>query len=142
MQLWARDAEKIRLDGRTGLLALVLFATCATLLLHGFGRTAKGLNAHWLTGLMLLVGCAAFPAAVALREQRAAPLRRAFGWIALALVIRVGWRVAWAPTWGGPVTFPLGKLPDFFSDLICEAVAFFLVDEVAFAARSIRISRQ
>lgn len=130
VQLWARDAERVQRDGRTWAIAGGLALVCAALLFFGRGRVAAGLETRWQFAPLL--AAAIIPAAVGLREQRAVELRRALAVIALAIVFRVGWHAAWAPTWGGEVLFSLKKLPDFLTDLSYEFVALFLVDEVAF----------
>lgn len=130
VQLWARDAERARLDRRTWAIAGALALVGAALLFVGRGRVAAGLETRWQFAPLL--AAAIIPAALGLREQRAANLRRALAVIIIAIVVRVAWRVGWAPTWGGEVVFPLTKLPDFLTDLSYEFVALFLVDEVAF----------
>ena len=128
-QLWARDAERFRLDRRTLALAGILAVACAALLLLGrAGRVARG-SERLMVFWPLCV--AAIPAAFALRQQRAADLRRALAVIVFAVVIRVAWQVTSA-TYDGTLTFPPGKLPGFFTDFLCEFVGLFLVDEVAF----------
>ena len=128
-QLWARDAEQFRVDGQTLALAVGLLAMCVALLVLGRGRLAMSKDAPWA---LVLLAAAAIPAAFALRHQRAEKLRFALPIIAIAIVIRLGWRIAWAPTWDGSVMFPLAKLPDFFAEGLYEFVGLFLVDEVAF----------
>jgi hypothetical protein len=129
-QLWARDAETFQVDRRTWIIAILLAVACGAALLSERGRVATG------PGVLLkfspLLIAALLPAAFALRRQRAAELRRAFAVIAIAVVIRVAWRVGWAPTFEGATMFPLSKLPDFMADFLVEFVALFLVDEVAF----------
>jgi len=130
-QLWARDAPSFRLDRGTLVLAGILMIACAALLLLGrAGRVARGSERLIIVWPLC---AAAIPAAFALRQQRAADLRRALAVIAAAVIIRVAWVVvAWAPTWAGALTFPAAKLPGFFTDSLCEFVGLFLVDEVAF----------
>jgi membrane protease YdiL (CAAX protease family) len=107
-QLWAFDAEKFRLGGKTLALAAGLTAAC---------------------GLLLWLGRDHAVAALALRQQRAAAFRRALPWLAAALVLRVGWQAAWHD---GAVLFPAAKLLDFTTTWLGEFVALFLVDEVVF----------
>jgi hypothetical protein len=128
-QLWVRGAEKFHLDRRTLAVAGVLFLVCFVLLFSGRGRVAAP-NVRWQFSLLL--AAAALPAAFALRRQRASDLRRALPFIVAALLLRVAWRVGWTPIWDGNYAFPLAKLPDFLVDALCEFVALFLVDEVAF----------
>jgi hypothetical protein len=126
-QLWAFDAEKFRLGGKTLALAAGLTAACGVLLWLGRDHALAGLDQRW--GFFLLVAAAAIPAALALRQQRAAAFRRALPWLAAALVLRVGWQAAWHE---GAVIFPAAKLLDFTTTWLGEFVALFLVDEVVF----------
>jgi membrane protease YdiL (CAAX protease family) len=126
-QLWAFDAEKIRLDGKALALAGGLVAGCAALLWLGRGHSAAGLNQRLM--FFWLIVAAAIPAAVALREQRAAAFRRALPWLLPAVVLRVAWQAAWH---NGEVLFPPAKLLDFATTWVCEFVGLFLVDEVVF----------
>jgi hypothetical protein len=126
-QLWAFDAAKFWLDRKTLALAIGLTAACGALLWLGRDHAAAGLNRRW--GFFLLVAAAAIPAALALRQQRAAAFRRALPWLAVALALRVGWQAAWHE---GAVIFPAAKLLDFTTTWLGEFVALFLVDEVVF----------
>lgn len=128
-QLWVRDAPGITLDRRTLVIAAGLWIGCALLVYSGLGRIAA--PSVRLPFLALLT-VATVPAAFALRQQRAANLRRAALWIAIALVFRVTWRVTFAPAAGAAAMFGLERLPDFLADTLLEFVALFAVDEVAF----------
>ena len=128
-QLWVRDADKFRLDGRTWALAAGLFAASAALLIFSRGTLGASNQVSRFIGL-LAVG--AIPAAFALRNQRAEKLRAALPFILIAIVGRFVWRVGWAPTWAGEMAFPLAKLPDFFADALAEFIAAFVIEEVAF----------
>jgi hypothetical protein len=130
VQLWVRDADSFRLDRQTWLIAAGLLVIGALALFSGRGRVAHGTEVR--AQFFILFIAAALPAAVALRGQRSADLRRALVPMVAAIVIRVAWRIGWAPFWDGNYAFPLAKLPDFFADSVCEFVALFLVDEVAF----------
>lgn len=129
-QLWAQDADSFRLDRRTWVIAGGLFFVCAALFFARRGRVAATTDVQMQFAGLLLASI--LPAAFALRRQSAAALRRALGPLAIAVLFRVGWQVAWAPTWGGETVFPVSKLPDFLTDFCYEFVALFLVDEVAF----------
>ena len=129
-QLWARDADGFTIDRRSWAIVALLAAGCVVALLAERGRVATGPGVRLKFSLLLVA--ALVPAAFALRRQRAADLRRALVVIAVAVSIRVAWRVVWAPTFDGATTFQMAKLPDFLTDFLCEFVALFLVDEVAF----------
>lgn len=126
-QLWAFDAEEFRLDRKTLALAAALTAACGALLWLGRDHAAAGINQR--LGFFCLVAAAAIPAALALRQQRAAAFRRALPWLAAAFALRVGWQAAWHD---GVVIFPAAKLLDFTTTWLGEFVALFLVDEVVF----------
>lgn len=128
-QVWARDAAGFRVDGRTALLAAGLFVVVAVLVWQGWGRVCGKQD---IPSFLLLLLVAVLPGAFALRQQRAADLRRAAVVIVAAAVIRVAWRVAWAPTFDGAVIFPADRIPGFIADGLAEFIALFLVDEVAF----------
>ncbi len=127
-QLWARDASRFVLDGRTLTIAVALLVACTGFLAFGRGHLP---HKHW-QWVAAPLSVAAIPAAFALREQRLTNLSRAWLAIVIAIVIRVAWRVAWAPTWNGSVSFPPEKIPDFLADLVYEFVGLCLVDEVVF----------
>lgn len=126
-QLWAFDAEKFRLDGKTLAIAGALVAACGALLWFGRGHDAPALNPR--LKFFYLIVAAAIPAALALRAQRAAAFRRALPWLLAAAAVRVGWYAAWHD---GAVLVPAAKLFDFATTWVCEFVALFLVDEVVF----------
>ena len=126
-QLWAFDAEKLRLDGKTVAIAGGLAGACGALLWLGRGHQAVGLDQR--LSIFCLVAAASVPAALGLRHQRAAEFGRALPWLLAAAILRVVWHVMWQ---GGPSVFPAAKLLDFFTLWLGEFVALFLVDEVAF----------
>jgi membrane protease YdiL (CAAX protease family) len=127
-QLWAFDAGRFRLDRRTLGVAAALVAVCGGLL--AVSRwPAPGRDGRW--ELLALVVASALPAAFALRAQTAANLRRAVPFLLGALALRVAWYVAWRPGHVVPLV-PIHRLPDFAAIWVCEFVALFLVDEVAF----------
>lgn len=127
-QLWAFDAVKFRWrETRTWLITAGLVLGCGIPLWLGRAHATAGLTPR--LGLFLLVVAASLPTALALREQRARDLRRAMPWLLAAIVFRLAWR--WA--WSGQVTLiAADKWLDFLTIWWCEAVALFLVDEVAF----------
>lgn len=128
-QLWVREADRFRLDGKTWAVATGLFVASAALLLLRRG-TVGASNLAPLFVALLAVG--AIPAAFALRSQRAGKLRAALPFMLIAIAGRLVWRVGWAPTWAGDLAFPLAKLPDFFADALAEFIAGFVIEEVAF----------
>jgi membrane protease YdiL (CAAX protease family) len=126
-QLWAFDAEKFRVNGKTLAIAGVFAAACGALLWLGTGRDVVPSGGR-LTFFAFIVA-AATPTAFAVGQQRAAACRRALPWLLAAALLRVGWYAAWHE---GAMLVPVAKLPDFATTWLCEFVAFFLVDEVAF----------
>ena len=126
-QLWAFDAGKFRVDGKTLMVAGALVAGCGALLWFGRGHDTPWLGPRRL--FFYLIVAAAIPAAIGLRAQRAAAFRRAIPWLLAAVAVRVGWYAAWHE---GAVLMPAAKLFDFATTWMGEFVAFFLLDEVVF----------
>jgi hypothetical protein len=127
-ELWAFDAIRIPWTDRwMWAIAAALGLGSGSLLWLSSGHRAAGLTPP--VGLFLLVLAAVIPAAFALRQQRWLEFRSATPWLMAAVAFRFVWRWAWS---GRADVISADKALDFITIWACEAVALFLVDEVAF----------
>lgn len=129
-QLWAFDATTFRLTRRALGIAAALALGCGALLWLGSGTPAPGLGNRWAIGAMAAV--ASIPAGFALSQQRVHALRRVFGWVIAAAIVRVAWHAVMAPPHANGVMIPPERALGFFTLLLCKLVILFLFDEVAF----------
>jgi hypothetical protein len=127
-EIWARDPKLLQVDRVTLAIAATLSIGCGALLWLGSGRVAVGLDARLSLFGVVIVGV--IPAAFALRTQNWSAFRRAGYTMAAAIVLRLVWYAAWHPE--GSVMFPATKTLDFLTLWLCEFVALFIFDEVAF----------